>query len=159
MKMLSAKTKNRRHHMKTVLRFLLVTLALFAGVHQAAAQGTQFFRISGPTATIITAFNPDDTVVWSNAQPGATYTIQMVASLPGGGNWVDYNRFYATNGVNTNQLNNFSPFTGMALILGGPFTMGDTLDGESDAVLTNVILLNVLHGCEPGELQSMADGL
>jgi formylglycine-generating enzyme required for sulfatase activity len=126
--------------MKTKLRIFCIGLALLAGIHQATAQGARFFRISGPTVTIITAFNPDGTVVWSNAQPGATYTIQMVASLPGGGNWVDYNQFYATNDVNTNQLNNFSPFTGMALILGGPFTMGDTLDGESDAILTNVTL-------------------
>jgi formylglycine-generating enzyme required for sulfatase activity len=113
-------------------------LALLAGVHQAAAQGTRFFRISGPTATTITAFRSDGTLVWSNALPGATYTIQTVTSLPGTGNWVDYNQMYATNGVNTNQLNAFNPPAGMALIPAGSFTMGDTLDGLSDAVPISV---------------------
>jgi hypothetical protein len=48
---------------------------LYVGINQAAAQGAQFFRISGPTATTITAFNLDGTLVWSNARPGATYTV------------------------------------------------------------------------------------
>ena len=39
------------------------------GVHQAAAQGTRFFRISGPAATTIIAFRPDGMLVWSNALP------------------------------------------------------------------------------------------
>ena len=49
--------------------------------------------------------------------------------------------------------------SGMALIPAGSFTMGDTLDGETDAIPTNVYCLGVLHGHEPGELQSMAVGL
>lgn len=122
------------------LRRVFIVLALLAGVNQVAAQRTQFFRISGPTAITITAFQPDGTLIWSNASPGLTYTIQTVTSLPGGGNWVDYNQMLATNGVNTNQLNAFNPPTGMALIPAGSFTMGDTLDGERDAVPTNVTL-------------------
>ena len=106
---------------------LFIALALFAGLHQAAAQVTRFFRISGPTVTTITEFRPDGTLVWSNAQPGATYTIQTVTSLPGTGNWVDYNHMYATNGVNTNQLNNFNQYAGMALIPAGSFTMGNLI--------------------------------
>ena len=124
--------------MKTKQRFFFIVLALLAGIHQAAAQGAQFFRISGPAATTITAFNPDGTMVWSNAQPGATYTVQTVSSLPGGTNWVDYVQIPATNVVNTNQLVDFNPPAGMALIPAGSFTMGDTLDGESDAIPTNV---------------------
>jgi len=102
------------------------------GIHQAAAQ-CAFFRIVGPTATTITAFNPNGTMVWSNAQPGETYTIQTVASLPGGTNWVNYVQILAINGVNTNLLVDFTPPSGMALIPAGSFAMGDTLDGERDA--------------------------
>jgi formylglycine-generating enzyme len=51
---------------------------------------------------------------------------------------VDYNKFLATIGVNTNNLNDFSPHAGMAVIPAGVFMMGDTLDGESGAIPTNV---------------------
>src|ERR1700694_740103 len=124
--------------MKTKLRSLVIALALFAGINQAAAQGTRFFRISGLAATKIPAFRPDGTLVWSNAQPGATYTIQTVTSLPGGTNWTDYVQLPTTNGVNTNLLIDYHPPAGMALIPAGSFTMGDNLDGEIDAIPTNV---------------------
>ena len=118
---------------------IFIILALLASVHQAAAQGTRFFRIAGPSATTITAFNPDGTLVWSNALAGATYTVQTVSVLPGRTNWVNYIQIPVTNRVNTNQLVVFNPPAGMAFIPAGSFTMGDTLDGESDAIpVTNV---------------------
>jgi hypothetical protein len=70
--------------MKNKLNSLIIGLALLAGIHQAAAQVTRFFRISGPAATKITALRMDGTLVWSNAQPGVTYIIQTLSSLPGG---------------------------------------------------------------------------
>jgi formylglycine-generating enzyme required for sulfatase activity len=124
--------------MKTTLHFLFIVLALFAVVHPATGQGARFFRISGPAPTIITSFNPDGTLVWSNAQPGTNYVVQTVASLPGGTNWVDYVQFSVTNSVNTNLLVAFSPPAGMAFIPAGSFTMGDTLDGATNAIPTNV---------------------
>jgi formylglycine-generating enzyme required for sulfatase activity len=125
--------------MKATLHSLLIVLVLFAIVHLAAAQGTQFFRISGPAPTIITAFNPDGTLVWSNAQPGTNYLVQTVAALPGGANWVDYVELPVTNSVNTNRLVAFNPPTGMAFIPAGSFTMGNTVgDAETDANPTNV---------------------
>ena len=124
--------------MKTKLHSPFIMLALLAGVHHAIAQGSQFFRIAGPTATTITAFNPDGTLVWSNALAGTNYTVQTVSSLPGGTNWVDYVQLPVTNSVNTNLIIAFNPPAGMALIPAGEFTIGDTLDGESDAIPTNV---------------------
>jgi formylglycine-generating enzyme required for sulfatase activity len=125
--------------MSIKLRSLFVVLALFAGIYQAPAQDTRFLRISGPAATTITAFRPDGTLVWSNALAGTNYTVQTVACLPGGTNWVDYVRLPVTQAVNTNLLFDFNPPAGMALIPAGVFTMGDTLDGEHDAVpVTNV---------------------
>ncbi len=124
--------------MKNKLSLLLLLLALLVGLHKAAAQNARFFRISGPAPSTITAFRPDGTLVWSNALSGTNYTVQTATSLPGGTNWVDYVQIPVTNGVNTNLLIAFNPPAGMALIPAGSFTMGDTLDGESDAIPTHV---------------------
>jgi formylglycine-generating enzyme required for sulfatase activity len=135
MKMLSAKAKISG----LTLIEAIVALALLAGVYQAAAQGARFFRISGPAATRITTFRADGTLVWTNAFAGTNYTVQTVSSLPGGINWLDYVQLPATNHISTNLLISFKPPAGMALIPAGVFTMGDTLDGESDAIpVTNV---------------------
>src|SRR5216683_2094380 len=124
--------------MKSKLHSLFIVLALLAGINQAAAQGARFFRISGPAATTIMSFNPDGTIVWSNAQPG-TYTFQTVFSLDTGVTyWPDYFHIPVTNSVNTNLVIDFNPPAGMALIPAGVFTMGDTLDGENDAAPISV---------------------
>jgi formylglycine-generating enzyme required for sulfatase activity len=117
-------------------------IGLLFSIHQNIMQGAQFFRISGPAATTITAFNPDGTMIWSNAQPGTNYTVQTVSSLPGGTNWVDYLQIPAANGVNTNLLIDFNPPAGMKLIPAGVFTIGNSI-GDSDitdANPTNVML-------------------
>ena len=129
------------NRLTTAMKLSLCALALGT----LAAQGAQFFRIAGPAATKITAFRPDGTLVWSNAQAGATYTIQAVASLPGGTNWVDYVQISATNRVNTNLLIAFHPPAGMALIPPGSFTMGDALDGESDAIPTVSVTVSAFY--------------
>ena len=77
-------------------------------------------------------------MVWSNTQPGTNYIIQTVSSLPGRSNWVDYVQVSAANRANTNLLIAFQPPAGMTLIPAGVLTMGDNLDGESDAIPTNV---------------------
>ncbi len=126
--------------MRIKLRALFVVLALFAGVHQAGAQGAKFFRISGPAASTINAFNPDGTLVWSNALAGTNYTVQTVASLPGGTNWVDYVQLPVTSSANTNQIISFNAPAGMVLIPAGVFTMGNSTgdSGITDANPTNI---------------------
>ncbi len=124
--------------MKNKLTSLSIMLALLGGANQAVAQETRFFRIYGPSATTIISFQPDGWLVWSNALPGATYTVQTVQSLPGGTNWVDYVQLPTTTSLNTNKIIDFTPPAGMALIPAGSFTMGDNLDGEFDAIPTNV---------------------
>jgi len=122
--------------MKNKVECLFIGLAVLASVHEAAAQTFRFFRIEGPTATTITIFNPDGTMVWSNAMSGTNYIVQTSSSLTG--DWKDYVQLPVTNSVNTNLIFSFNPPAGMVLIPAGVFTIGDTLDGEKDAIPTNV---------------------
>jgi formylglycine-generating enzyme required for sulfatase activity len=126
--------------MKIQFHSPFIALALLAVVHQGTAQETKFFRISGPAATIITAFRPDGTLVWTNALAGTNYTVQTVTSLPGGTNWVDYVQLPVTTAVNTNLIFAFTPPAGMALVPAGVFTMGDITDTNliGNAAPTNV---------------------
>jgi formylglycine-generating enzyme required for sulfatase activity len=128
--------------MKPKLHVLFIVLALLAGVHLAAAQTAQFFRIAGPATTKIITFRPDGSLVWTNARPGTNYTIQTLSSLAGGPNWVDYVQLPVTSARNTNQIIDPNPPAGMVFIPAGSFTMGDTLDGNvlGDATPTNVMV-------------------
>jgi formylglycine-generating enzyme required for sulfatase activity len=112
---------------KIKLHSLFIALVLLAGVHQAAAQTAQFFRVVGPAAVTILAFRADGTLVWSNALSGTNYTVQTVSSLPGGTNWVDYVQLPVTNSINTNLIFAFNPPAGMALVPAGSFTIGNYL--------------------------------
>ena len=83
---------------------------------------------------------------WSGATRCRARTIPSRPSHPcGGTNWVDYVQLPVTNGVNTNQLIAFNPPAGMALIPAGAFTMGDTLDGESDAIPTISVTVSAFY--------------
>lgn len=133
--------------MKVKINFILVAMGLLVFINHAAAQGMQFFQITGPAATTIIAFNPDGTMVWSNAQPGTNYTVQTCTSLISGTNWMDYVQLPVTKGVNTNQIVDFSLPAGMALIPAGVFIMGNYLiNGNSitnDPDITNANPMNV----------------
>ena len=109
----------------------------------------QFFRVAGPSATTIIYFGRDGTLVFSNAVVGGTYTIQTASSLavvsspvggPGGINWTVDHQVLATNSVvyDSVLVHLLNPFFLMTDIPGGTFTMGDTLDGESDAKPTDI---------------------
>jgi formylglycine-generating enzyme required for sulfatase activity len=87
---------------------------------------------------VIIALQPDGSLVWSNGQPGGTYTIQWAASLAQGSRWINYLQIPNANSVNTNLVPCLNPTGGMALIPAGPFTMGDALDGDVDAVPISV---------------------
>ena len=125
--------------MKTTIQSLIIALALGAGIQQAAAQ------------IVIQSLSQNGVLVCTNLQPGSVASVQWAASLAGPwqSNWasltgvavgsngvlaVSVPMFYRVVGVPATP----TPPPGMALVPTGAFTMGDTLDGESDAVPTNV---------------------
>ena len=128
--------------MRTKLHHLFIMLALIAGINQAAAQ-----------LPVITSFSQNGLLVCSNLLPGSVASVQWASSLSGPWqtNWagleamtvasngliqVSVPMFYRVLGVA--QGTNSAPPPNMVLIPAGSFTMGDTLDGESDATPISV---------------------
>ncbi len=136
--------------MKTKLTIIkwsaLFGLALLAGVYQVIAQ-----------LPVISSFSQNGALVCTNLQPGSTASVQWSSSLSGP--WTNWAGAACMDNVTVNSngtisvsvpmfyrvcgqayITNYPEFTadGMALIPAGSFTMGDTLDGEGDAIPTNV---------------------
>jgi len=59
-------------------------------------QDRAFFRIMSSTTSVITAFNPYGSLVWSNAAIGGTGWVQRATTLIGPSNWTDYITFTVT---------------------------------------------------------------
>ena len=120
--------------MRTKLDYSFIVLALFVGVHSALAQVTNLGIAPAGGQSII--YWPVSTT---------NYVLQTVTNLAST-NWVTARTAFA---VNTAEVTNAAPAgffrlmptttpAGMALIPAGWFTMGDTLDGESDAIPINI---------------------
>jgi formylglycine-generating enzyme required for sulfatase activity len=115
--------------MKTKLRPLFVVLAFFACVHPVPAQ-------------LGIAPAGDQTVLFWPATL-TNYVLQSSTNLASP-NWVTVSNTVPMTAVgvtNTSPAMFFrlsQPTAGMALIPAGPFTIGDTLDGESDAIPASV---------------------
>ena len=101
-------------------------------------------------APVITSFSQNGVLVCSNLVAGSTAAVEWASSLAGPwtNSWVELGAVMAdTNGVITVSVPMFyrvrgvavpTPPAGMVSIPAGTFTMGDNLDGISDAVPTNV---------------------
>jgi formylglycine-generating enzyme required for sulfatase activity len=120
--------------MKTKFHHCFIVLALFVGVHSAFGQVTNLGIAPAGGQFII--YWPVSTT---------NYVLQTVTNLAST-NWVTARTAFA---VNTAEVTNAAPAgffrlmptttpAGMALIPAGWFTMGDTLDGRSDAIPTNI---------------------
>ncbi len=121
--------------MKAKLRFLFIGLAFLAGIHQTTAQITNLGIALAPGGQSV--------LYWPISM--TNYVLQTTTDLAST-NWVTARMAFA---VNTAEVTNSAPSglfrlmptttpSGMALIPAGWFTMGDTLDGESDAIPTNI---------------------
>jgi formylglycine-generating enzyme len=128
--------------MRSKFHDCFIVLALLAGVHQAAAQ-----------LPVITSFSQNGVLVCSNLSPGSVASVQWASSLSGPWqtNWAGLGAVTAdSNGTITVSVpmfyrvlgvaftTNTTTADGMALIPAGAFTMGYTLDGESDAIPISV---------------------
>ncbi len=120
-------------------------LSLLTIVNQADAQGSRYFRITGPAASTILSFRPDGAIIWSNALAGTNYTVQTATTIAGGTNWVDYVQIPVTNQLNTNQIISFNAPSNMAFIPAGSFTMGDGLDGNTDALPLHSVYVSAFY--------------
>ena len=133
--------QKERKYMKIKFHLLLVALALIAGVRPVLAQPK--LGIAPATNQVI--------LFWPAATSGTNGVLQSTASLAAA-NWQSVtDALPATYGsqaavaITNSTLRRFfrlilAPPTadGMVLIPAGWFTMGDTQDGESDAIPTNI---------------------
>ena len=111
-----------------------------------SAQDAAFFRITAPVPTQITGFGTNGFISWTNAPTNTTFTIQIARSLIGPSNWLDYVQVPATNAPTSEQIIDFHPPTGMALIPAGSFTMGDSLDTNNAAALPlHTVYISTFH--------------
>jgi formylglycine-generating enzyme required for sulfatase activity len=121
--------------MKTKLQSMFLGLAIIVGIHQATAQVTNL--------GIAPVAGGQSLLFWPNSP--TNYVLQTVTNLTST-NWLTARTAFA---INTAEVTNTAPSgffrllptttpAGMALIPAGWFTMGDTLDGESDATPTNI---------------------
>lgn len=115
-----------------------IKLQLFLAVLLAAACQT----LAQP---VITSFSQNGVLTCSNLTPYSTATIQWASSL--NGSWSNlFNVTVSPNGTIVTSVPMFYRVVGvpgptnMARIPAGSFTMGDTLDGESDAIPTNIFV-------------------
>ncbi len=126
--------------MKTKSQLAFIVLALVAGIRPVLGQ-----------LPVISSFGQNGVLVCSNLQPGTVAGVEWASSLSGPWqtNWaglaaviadsngmisVGVPMFYRVRGT---ALATTTP-DGMTLIPAGSFTMGDMLDGQSDATPTNI---------------------
>jgi len=125
--------------MKTKIQNSIIALALCACIQSALAQVTNFGIASAGNQSVL---------YWPTTLPNYILQSTTNLALP---NWVTVSNAVPVtvgNAFNANITNTSSAMffrlirnttsDGMAFIPAGAFTMGDTLDGESDAVPTNV---------------------
>jgi formylglycine-generating enzyme required for sulfatase activity len=122
-------------NMKIKLHSLFIGLAFIAGIHQTTAQVTNLgiAPVAGGQFLLYWPVNMTN------------YVVQTVTNLTST-NWVTSRTAFSVNNAEVTNAGPSSFFrllptttpAGMALIPAGWFTMGDMLDGESDAIPTNV---------------------
>jgi formylglycine-generating enzyme required for sulfatase activity len=134
-------TKSKRESiMKTCIRPLLIVLALIAGARHLQGQVTNLGIVPAGNQSVL---------FWPASATNSVLQSTTNLGLP---NWVTVSNAIPVTAVavsNTSPAMFFRLFNtnppGMALIAAGPFTMGDALDGESDAMPTLSITVSAFY--------------
>ena len=133
---------SRSNATKLLIGFFSIALVCIPPLQ---GQNAHFFRISGPASTRFTTVNANGIVLWTNGQAGALYTFQTSTMIEEVTNWVDYVNATGTTGLNSNRLFDLKPPMDMAFIPAGPFTMGDSLDGDTQALPLHTVYVSALY--------------
>jgi formylglycine-generating enzyme required for sulfatase activity len=130
--------------MRGTFHHLFVGLAVVAGVHPTLAQSTLNIAPAGNQAILFWPTTATNYVLQSTTNLSSPNWVTIIGTAPVAvGNSFNFTVSNTSSaGFFRLYLNPGTPSTntsdGMALIPAGSFTMGDTLDGESDAIPTNV---------------------
>jgi formylglycine-generating enzyme required for sulfatase activity len=118
--------------MKMKFHHLLMLLALFAGIHSAPAQSNNL-NIAAAGNQVILFWSVLDTnyVLLSTTNLDSPNWVQVCNAVP-------VTAVTVTNLPTTIFFRLVATTAGMAFVCGGQFTMGDTLDGEPDAIPISV---------------------
>jgi hypothetical protein len=134
--------------MRTKFHSCFIGLALLAGVHPALAQPTLSIT---PTGNQVVLFWPPAAAIYvlqntTNLLPTVWSNLSLAQVIVNGQNRMT-NPISGTQQFYRLSLLDTPSFTsdGMALIPAGSFTMGDTLDGESDAIPTASITVSSFY--------------
>ena len=134
--------------MKAV-RIGVLALVVMAGVATAQTNMSAFFRISSPSNSVITGFDPvAGTISWSNDVAGVTNQLQRAYVLNGTSNWVDFVQLASTNGnaTGTERIIDLDLPTNMVLIPGGWFQMGDSFgEGWGDELPVHSVYISPFY--------------
>ncbi|HEY5503693.1 MAG TPA: SUMF1/EgtB/PvdO family nonheme iron enzyme [Sedimentisphaerales bacterium] len=127
--------------MKTKLQYLFITLALFAGVHPILAQLTNLgIALAGNQTVLFWPTTVSISVLQSTTNLASPNWVTVTDAVP----------LTAVTVTNTSPAMFFRLYNppvpaGMALIPAGSFTMGDSLDGENDAISTISVTVSAFY--------------
>ena len=135
--------------MKTKFRYLFIILAWMAGIYPVLAQTTNLsIAQAGNQVVLVWSTTATNSVLQSTANlfPAVWSAVSPAAVVVNG-------QYTVTNPITgAAQFYRLGPpalSAGMALVPAGAFTMGDTLDGETDAIPTNIYVsafyLSLIH--------------
>ena len=126
--------------MRTKFHDCFIVLALIGGVHPALAQPTLSIAPAGNQVLLFWPSNATSYVLQSSTNLASANWVFATDAAP-----ATYGSHTAVTVTHTSAARFFRLISvptitadGMALIPAGSFTMGDTLDGEGDAIPTNV---------------------
>lgn len=122
---------------------------LLAGTLATHAADVRFFRITGPTSTVITALSADGTLLWTNDAIGVTCRVESAYSISDDPIWERYTESAVTSSVARLRIFDPNPPAGMVLIPAGSFAMGNATnlfpEGDSEELPQHTVNIGAFY--------------